>query len=267
MGLFRPDYNRPGPGVRKDEPRKKGTRRFLEILSRSLSDLVKLNILFCVCALPSVAVFILGFAGFYTTAAFLISLILAFPVGGAAVALVYCISKMLRDDPGFVWPDFKRKFLENIKQAAGPGIIFIAMIYSQVLLWYGYLFGGTNVDFAWPLMMFILFLLIGMFMPYIFLLFAYIDLKASQTIKNGILLSLANMPRSFMGAVMGGVLWAAFFMFMTVSILFIPLIVIIGFSLTWLLTLMWVWPPVDKQFAIETTIRNRQSGANQEPAG
>ena len=267
MGLFRPDYNRPGPGVRKDEPRKKGSRRFLEILSRSLADLVKLNILFCICTLPTVAVFILGFAGFYPTAAFLLSLILAFPVGGAAVALVFCISKMLRDDPGFIWPDFKRKFLENVKQASGPGIIFIAMIYSQVLLWYAYLFGGTGADYTWPLMTFVLFLIIGMFMPYIFLLFAYIDLKASQTIKNGILLSLANIPRSFMGAVMGGVAWVAFFMFLPVSILFVPLIVIIGFSLTWLLTLMWVWPPVDKQFSIETTIRDRQNHANGETAG
>jgi len=260
MALFRRDYNKPGPGVSKDEPRKKGVRRYLEIISRHISDLIKLNVLFCLCALPTVAAFILGLAGFLAPIMLILSLVAAFPIGGALVAMIFCITKMLRDDPGFIWHDFKRKFLENVKQASLPGILYAAMIYSQILMWYTALYGGAQADLIWSLIMLILFLIFAMVAPYVFLMFGYIDLKASQIVKNGILMSLAKAPRSIMGAILGGIAWIVFFLYLPFSILFTPVIILIGFSFTWLITLMWVWPPVDKQFAIEETIRKRQGG-------
>ena len=60
MGIFNRDFNKPGPGVNKDEPRKKGAARFFELLTRDFGDLIKLNLLFCVCAIPTVSVFLLG---------------------------------------------------------------------------------------------------------------------------------------------------------------------------------------------------------------
>ena len=267
MGLFRPNYDRPGPGVRKDEPRKKGFPRLLEILGRDMSSLVKLNILFCFCILPTGAAFISGMSGILPTIMFLLSLVAAFPVGGALVAVTFCISKMLRDDPGFVWHDFKRKFKENLLQAAFPGILFVAMIYSQVLMWLSQLLGGNGADFTWALAMFIIFIIFSMVAPYVFILFGYIDLKATKIIKNSILLSLANTPRSFMGAITGGFLWIVFVLFLPVSILFLPVIVLFGFTLTMLFTLTWIWPRIDKQFAIEETIRKRQAGIVDEPEG
>ena len=115
MGLFKSNYDKPGPGVSKDEPRKKGIPRFFEVFAGNIGDHIKLSLMFCICVIPTAALFFTGLVGLYTGVAFILSLVFAFPVGGAAVALVFCITKMLRDEPGYVWYDFKRKFLENAR--------------------------------------------------------------------------------------------------------------------------------------------------------
>ena len=258
LKLFGRNYDRPGPGVKKDEPRKKGVARFFEVLLRDFFDLVKLNVVFCGCILPAVAAFLLGSFGFYSAFAYLLSLVLSFPVGGAASAYAFCVTKMLRDDPGFIWADFKRKFRENLKQAAVPGILCTAIIEAQVMMWAPFFLGETDLGLVWIVIMFTVLLIFAMISPYIFVLFAYVDLKMFQTIRNGILLSLANAPRSAAGAFSGCVLWILFVLFLPYSFVFLPLIALFGFSLSWLLCLMWVWPPIDKQFAIEDTLKARR---------
>ena len=63
MGLFHPNYNNPGPGVRKDEPRKKGAARFFEILGRDMGDLFRANLLCAICFVPALALIFLGILG------------------------------------------------------------------------------------------------------------------------------------------------------------------------------------------------------------
>ena len=58
MGIFNRNFNKPGPGVNKDEPRKKGFARFFELLIRDFGDLVKLNMILFICVLPSVVMFL-----------------------------------------------------------------------------------------------------------------------------------------------------------------------------------------------------------------
>ena len=221
-------------------------------------DLIKLNLLFCCCAVPSAAAAIAGFFGFLTGFMYLLTLILAFPIGGALTANAFCITKMLRDEPGYVWYDFKRKFLENYKQAAAPGILSAAYIYAQIFLWAPQITGEAVPEFFLMVMGFIFLLLFGMVVPYVFLQIAYIDLKILQILKNSVLISFMNAPRSLMGAITGGAVWAAFVFFLPQSLLTVPLIILIGFSFSWLLNLIWIWPPVNKQFKIDETLRDRR---------
>jgi len=265
LKLFSRNYDRPGPGVNKDEPRKKGAARFFEVLFRDFSDLAKLNFIFFICILPSAAVFVLGLFGFIPELAYPVSLILSFPAGGAAVACVFCVTKLLRDDPGYIWFDFKRKFRESFKQAMAPGIACAAIIQVQILLWIPVLFGEAAISPVWIAAMFLILVIFAMVSPYVFILLAYVDLNALQTVRNGILLSLANAPRSIAGAASGGVLWAAFVLFLPYSLLFLPLIAVFGFSLSWLLNFMWVWPPIDKQYKIEETLNARRQQATALP--
>jgi len=257
LGFFRASYTKPGPGVPKDEPRKKGVARFFEVLGRDFGDLLKLNLLFCICVLPSIAAFIAGLFGYYFGIMLIVSLLAAFPVGGAVTAYMFYITKMLRDDPSFVWFDFKRKFLENYRQAAPVGMICMAFVYAQIWLWGSFMLGDPGIDVILPFVAFLSIIVFLMITPYFFLHFAYIDLNTIQTVKNSVLMSLAYIPRSFMGALLGGLMWIAFALFFPVSLLFVPIVILIGISISILLNLMWIWPPFDSHFKIEETLIKR----------
>ena len=51
FGLF--DYNKPGPGVPKDAPRKSPLIVFFEILQRKFWNLIKVNMMFLIFNLPA----------------------------------------------------------------------------------------------------------------------------------------------------------------------------------------------------------------------
>jgi len=261
MGIFGRNFDKPGPGVNKDEPRKTGAARFFELLLRDFWDLIKINMLFCLCILPTMAVFILGSLGYfggYSGVALVLSLILAFPAGGALTAYVYYITKMMRDDPSYVWYEFKRKFSENYRQAAPIGILCAAFVYAQILLWIAILFDEAGTDVFWIILALLSLVLFGMITPYIFLHFAYIDLKTTGIVKNSIFMAFGYMPRSFMGALFGGIMWILFAAFFEISLLAVPFIVLIGISISILLCMMWVWKPFDEHFKIEEQLIARR---------
>jgi len=267
MGLFGRNYNKPGPGVSKDEPRKQGAARFFELLTRDFWELIKINLLFCICAIPTVAVFLMGLFGLFgnlSGISFILSLLLAFPVGGAMVAYVYYITKMMRDDPSYVWYEFKRKFSENYKQAAPTGILCTAFVYAQILLWGSLMVGEPGADVVWLVITLISLLIFGMITPYVFMHFAYINLRTSGILKNSVMMSFGYMPRSFMGALMGGLIWMAFALFFPVSLMFVPVIFLGGISISILLTLMWVWKPFDEHFQVEEKLIARLEEENSE---
>jgi len=254
MGLFGRNFNKPGPGVSKEEPRKKGFARFFELFIRDMGDLVKLNLIFCICALPTVAVFIAGLTGFYPAISFALALLLAFPVGGAMVAYVYYITKMMRDDPSYVWYEFKRKFKENFLQAAPVGILCAAFLYTQILLWASFLYGEETSDLLWFIAAILSLVLFGMVVPYIFMHLAYISLGTLRILKNSVLMAFGYLPRSFMASFLGGILWIVFILFLPDSMLVFPLMIIIGISLSVLMSLSWVWKPFDEYFKVEETL-------------
>jgi len=261
MSLFNRNFNKPGPGVNKDEPRKKGAARFFELWTREFGDLVKLNLLLCICILPSLVVFLFGFLVFFPSPAFLLtfiaSLLIAFPVGGAVSACVYYITKMMRDDPSYVWYEFKRKFLENYRQAAPAGILCAAFVYAQIILWVSMFLSEQNGDVVWFFAGLFSLIFFGMITPYIFMHFSYIQLKSLGILKNSILMTFRFLPRSFMGALMGGLVWIVCALFFPLSMIAIPFILIFGITTSMLMCLMWVWKPFDTVFKVEETLVER----------
>jgi hypothetical protein len=259
MGIFNRNFNKPGPGVNKDEPRKKGFARFFELLFRDLGDLVKLNMLMFICILPSIIMFFVSLAGFYPAITFVLSLILAFPVGGVLTSCVYFITKLMRDDPSYVWYEFKRKFFENYKQSAIIGILCTAFVYTQILLWIMMIVSEDVTGLSWFILALLSLLFFGMITPFIFLHYAYIDLKTTGILKNSVLMTFAYLPRSFMGALLGGLLWIMVVLFFPDSLLMgFPVIFLFGITVSMLLNLMWTWKPFDTSFKIEETLIQRK---------
>jgi len=172
---------------------------------------------------------------------------------------MFCITRMLRDDPGFFWEDFKRKFLENLRQASIAGVLAAILLLSQIFFfWVPVLADWEVVSMVWIVAGFALIMLFLMILPYVFLHYAYIKLGTFTIIKNSIFIALSNLGRSFIGAVFGIVPWAALFFFFPLSLIFFPLIPFFVFALSWLLNLMWVWPVFDKKFSIEDTLKRER---------
>ena len=259
MGIFKFGYDKPGSGISKDEPRKKGVSLFFEILLREFINLLKVNLLFCACMLPSVVLFIIGLFGYIPYYAFALSLIAALPIGGAICATMFCLTRMLCDDPLFLWYEFRRKFKENVKQTAILGIITTGFIYAQTYLWVSVIFYDVKIGLLSALLDIASIFVYSMIAPYVFIQASYIELTMLQIVKNSVLIAVANMRRSIFGALSGSVVWVAYIVFLPVSLLFIPLVLLIGFSFSWLLNLMWIWPTVDKQFGIEEKLRLKRS--------
>lgn len=254
MGLFTRDFSKAGPGVPKDEPRKKGIRRFFEIIVREYRDLMKVNMLFFLCVLPSLVMFFLGLFGILEFG-LMLSIIMAYPVGGAMAASMFCITRMLRDDPGFLWDDFKRKFLENVRQAGVAGVLVATFLYTQVFLfWLPIMAGWEVAGITWIVVGLFLFLLFSMVTPYVFLHYAYIELTTFQIVKNSVLLALSNPGRSIAGAVAGLLPWIGLLLFLPLTLVFFPLIPFFVFILSWLMNLMWIWPVFDRRFSVEETL-------------
>ena len=276
MGFFRANYDRPGPGVSKDEPRKKGVARFFELLFRDMGDLAKLNVLFFVTLIPTSVWFLFGIIGFYTPISLIISLLLAYPVGGAAAACIYYITKMMRDEPSYVWFEFKRKFRENHKQAAPVGIFCMAFIYAQILIWsslWRSLIEGESIGgFFWYFLAFLSIVFFLMIIPYVFMHFSYIELKTRLILKNSVLMAFGYFPRTIMGALFGGMLWLIYALFVPAPVIASPILVLLTmlilmlvcFTLCALLCLMWVWKPFDGQFKVEETLKTRSNETTEE---
>ena len=100
MALFNFHFDRPGPGVSPDAPRKKGPARFFEILGRDLMSFYLAGLLALVSALP----FVFG-VWFAVDTHSLVPLLLAGVLGGMIAAPQLCglldtILRSLRDEPG-----------------------------------------------------------------------------------------------------------------------------------------------------------------------
>ena len=70
-------------------------------------------------------------------------------------------------------------------------------------------------------------------------------------------MSFGHFPRSFMGALAGGIMWIGFALYFPYTMIAIPFILIFGITTSMLLSLMWVWKPFDKTFKIEETLIER----------
>ncbi len=287
MALFRRNYDKPGPGVPKNAPRKKGIARFFEILGRDFMNLVKLNMLYQLFLLPS-QVFILLAVDAFFPAPFLFFLHFQLPnptvwalvflvlglacgilVGPATLAMNHAISKMMRDDPGFIWHDFKKQFRENFKSMAVPGVLYTLLMFAEIfafIYYYALSSAGGAANLVFTVIYFFSLLVFSMAAPYFFLQAGYLRLRTGGLLKNSLLLAFGFTPRSLVGGVVNSGLIAVQLIFFPTSSIFT---LFIGYTIPTLFAQMWIWPPVDKTFKIEKTLRIREGleeGVSEEEA-
>ena len=222
MGLFTRNFEKPGPGVSPDAPRKKGAARFFEILGRDFSTIWLAGILAMLGGLPFAA----G-VWFAVETHSLVPLVIAGVLGGMIAApqivgLNDTILRTLRDEPGYWWEIFSLCHI-NI---AGGHVAVIAVLVALILL------AGIA--------------------QYLYVQVALLDLSFAGLLKNSLMLFLGYLPRSGLGLLWQLLYWGAVALFWPISSF---VLILTSLWLPCLLSLMAIYPALEKSFDIEKKIK------------
>lgn len=258
MGIFGINYNKPGPGVNRYEPQKKGIKRLFELLRRDLNDLIKINITFIIAILPSVVLFVYNYLKVGNVLLLILSIILTFPIGGAVTASFYCISMLLLNESRHVIYEFWRKFKENILQAAPFGMLYVSFLYLQIYVWTSMFQQIIDPTFATMILMAIALLFVSMVAPYVFLQIGHLELKSRHIYKNSVLIAIRYFSKSIGGLLVSNLHWLLTAMFYPLSLWWVALQILMGFTFSFLINLMFIWKHVDDLFSIGKTIKERR---------
>lgn len=260
MGIFNRQFQKPGPGVAKDEPEKTGFALFVSLIKQHFTTLILFNLIIVFTTLLAQVFFALAIFNNHTNLFVIIIYLLAavvasLLVGPTTTAVMYCMSKFIRQDTSFIWQAFWKKWKECFTVTTLLGVIYSVITFSQIIF---LLFFNTltqTVSFPFLIIYVIVSLVIVLLAPYYFLQAAYLELGSVALFKNSFLLSIKFLWRSL----------AAFFIYAFLIILqwlffpfSVPLILILGYSIPLLIQVFCVWKPIDDTFGIDKELRSRQ---------
>ncbi len=200
-GFF--NYDKPGPGVAKDGPKKKGFFIILEIWFRNFWKLITVNFIYCLMKL------------------------LLIPSGLADAGMTNVARNLARDKHSFGISDFYETIRKNWKQALPAGIINTLVTVALAFAIYFYCFGKdiwSIIGFGFSVALFIVFT----FMKYhIWLILITFKLRLSQIYKNSFLFVFVNIKNNIIIGLVALLLYAG-----VVALLFIP------YYFVWLIALL-----------------------------
>lgn len=271
MGLFGfGNYNKPGPGVNKDDPVKAAPIRYFEIFGRKLSKLVQVNLLFLIptviCAALMFLIYLypthynLSFEQF----SFNIDLWAMYVVPIPLIFLYVFVAGMtmitrnfVREEHAFVYHDFKKAVKNNFKLFLINGVVcYLVYVLMSFAIIYYFSVSATGspllyIPLGICLVMLLLFVFAQYYMPILMITF---DLNYRQALKNCLILGLASAGRNLLMTVAFIVILGAIIIFS----LIIPLVAIIAFFLLILIlfafisyTVSFVTYPVIKKYMID----------------
>ena len=252
MALFNFHFDKAGPGVPENAPRKKGLARFWEMLSRDGFAFWRAGMLALLSALP----FMLG-VWFAVATHALLPLLLAGVVGGAVMApqlvgLNDTILRSLRDEPGYWWATYCRAWKRNTKASLLPGAVFGLLLGAQV-------FALFHTQWGQNLVLTIVMLVGVFFLSGLALLtftqIALLEMSFGGILRNALLLFLGYLPRAALGVLWQFVYWIVILLLWPISVF---ALLITGFWLPALLTMQAIYPVLDKAFDLERQIKAKR---------
>lgn len=227
-------YDRPGPGVDKDGPKKPRIVVFFEVFFRKFFNLCKLNLLFLIPVVAVAAIIylvmnLLLLAGINNLFVALIPVVLIFPF---VAGLTYVTRNYAREEHAFIFSDFKDSVKENWGKFLIHGIITYALFclfYISITFYSANL--STNQFYYIPFCLCIFLAIITLFMQfYIPVMIVTFDLKLIQIYKNALIFA-------FVGALKNLLLLVIFAAMFVLSYLLLA----ISYALIIVLFLLWIF--------------------------
>ncbi len=209
------NYEKPGKGVRKDEPQKNRFFLFFELYFRNFWRLFGLNILYVIACIPIVT------------------------FGPATTAMVRLTSDYAEHKPVFLWHDFWNQFKKNFKSSFWMGLIEVI---TMIACLYAILFFTINMDkqsfliyigFFAAIFFSIIFLFTFL---YSWIISAKIELKTIALLKNSFVLAALSIKQNLVIAAFLIVYCYLIYLFFPFSVILLPFISMttLGFLISYL---------------------------------
>lgn len=214
MLWFRPGYLKEGPGIEKDAPPKTGLALFFEILVREFWQLLKLNLLFVICALPLVT------------------------FGAARAALSRCTVNMVRDVPNDVWYDFRQELKKDFPRNTVLGLIELFAIGVFLLL---LSLPGVRGNTAVCVVLFALAAVGALVLGYLWPMMVAVDVPLRAAVKNAAVLALAFPQHSLPALAVTLLLYGLSFWMFPLSL---PLVLFVPFGMGSFVTSFAAWSDI-----------------------
>ena len=222
MGFFSNRYNKPGPGVGKNEPEKRRIVVFFEVYFRHFWQLEQTNLVFLLFMLP---VFALLFGinlllckvtdnglliNFFTFLPLALAMI---PISG----MTYVTRNKAREEHAFVWFDFTDQMKKNWKQSLVHGLVtYLVYFCGYYAIRFYWLQSSRSWFFVIPGALLTL-LLIGFTFAqyYIMPQIVTFDLPYKNIVKNGFLFAIMAFLRNFLQTILHAVVWGLIVLYLS----------------------------------------------------
>ncbi|MGM9551404.1 MAG: YesL family protein [Clostridia bacterium] len=267
------DYETEGPGVRKDEPEKKGLARFWDILSTRFWKLVSLNAIYLVFSIPG---FIIRWFATYVVLALFFSEIMTaesqgaqaitqlcmyiscfiyalFGGGAPGAGMTYVIRNYTKYRHSWVWADFWEKLKENFLKGSAVFLIDTVILFLLgVNFWFYGLYAGENIaSYLLQGLMVVIFLIFLLMHAYIYPIMISFDKKVWEIYKYSFILAIGKLPTTFLSMALvslisGVVIYLAFF----VTVYAMLLIPVILFTFITYVNLFITYPVVERYMVL-----------------
>lgn len=214
MLWFRPGYLKEGPGIEKDAPPKTGLALFFEILVREFWQLLKLNLLFVICALPLVT------------------------FGAARAALSRCTMNMVRDVPNDVWDDFRQELKKDFSRNTALGLLELFALGMLMLL---LSLPGIRSNTVACVVLLALTAIVVLVLGYLWPMVVAVDVPLRAAIKNAAVLALAFPQHSLPALVVALLLYGLSFWLFPLSL---PLVMFVPFGMGSFVTSFAAWSDI-----------------------
>ena len=269
MGLFSPNYAKPGPGVDKNAPEKHRIWQFFEIFWNQLSKLCKANLLYFVAMIPLMLGLYLCFKIDVTAPSGVVlrtpgeidllgllllvaSVFVTFP---ATLGFTYILRNIQRREHAWIWHDFVKHTKLYYKKGVINGAITLVLYYlllNAYALYRGGIFNIPLLDTYLSILMLIIMLIFTWMQFYVNTMIVTFDMKLRDIYRNSFLFAIAKIPLNLIISIICVVL--------AVGLWLIPLITIFGtlliaFSLFGFIVVFSVYPTIDKHMISKASPR------------
>lgn len=231
-------------------PRKTGLPRFFELMGRDLWSFYKASFLCLLAFAPGAALTGYGLLGPSLLLTLLGGLLGGLLGAPALCGMVDTVLRALRDEPGYWWMQYRKALRLDWKESLLPGGVFGLLLGLWMFVLRSLPDMADVPTSVWVCELLGLVLLTGFF-SYLFAQIAAVSLPMGQLIKNSALFFIGALPRTLAAAVVQCVYWALVLLYLPFTL---PVLLITGFWLPEVVSLMILYPPLNSSFRLEETI-------------